>query len=226
MAANDFDLIVFDWDGTVVDSAGLIAQCILDAADAAGAPRPSLDDARHVIGLGLDDALAYCFPGVAHGVLLDVVAHYKRIFVGRDAGGVIQPFSGARDLLGWLSIRGSGLAVATGKSRAGLDRQFGTTGLGPLFHGSRCADETHPKPHPAMLLELMDEFSVNPSRTLMIGDTSHDRLMAESAGTAFVGVTFGAHPREALHGPATRILCDDYGQLDRWLRTHEPVAAL
>jgi HAD superfamily hydrolase (TIGR01509 family) len=171
------------------------------------------------------DALQPLVTG-AHGVLLDVVAHYKRIFVGRDAGGVIQPFSGARDLLGWLSIRGSGLAVATGKSRAGLDRQFGTTGLGPLFHGSRCADETHPKPHPAMLLELMDEFSVSPSRTLMIGDTSHDRLMAESAGTAFVGVTFGAHPREALHGPATRILCDDYGQLDRWLRTHEPVAAL
>lgn len=218
MSAAHYDLIVFDWDGTVVDSAGMIAQCILDAADAAGAPRPTLDNARHVIGLGLDDALAYCFPGQPGAVLQSVVEHYKRLFLSRDAHGQIQPFDGARDLLGWLSGCGSGLAVATGKSRAGLDRQFGTTGLGPLFHGSRCADETHPKPHPAMLLELMDEFGSMPARTLMIGDTSHDRLMAESAGTAFVGVSFGAHPVEALRGTATRICVDDWAQLARHLR--------
>ena len=216
--SSQFDLIVFDWDGTVVDSAGMIAQCILDAADAAGAPRPTLDIARHVIGLGLDDALAYCFPGQPNAVLQGVVEHYKRLFLSRDAHGQIQPFAGARDLLAWLSGCGAGLAVATGKSRAGLARQFGTTGLGPLFHGSRCADETHPKPHPAMLLELMDEFGATPDRTLMIGDTSHDRLMAESAGTAFVGVTFGAHPLAALHGPATLCCCDDWTQLDNWMR--------
>lgn len=221
MSAAQFDLIVFDWDGTVVDSAGMIAQCILDAADAAGALRPSLDDARHVIGLGLDDALAYCFPGEPRPVLQGVVEHYKRLFLSRDAYGQIQPFDGARDLLGWLSTCGAGLAVATGKSRAGLDRQFGTTGLGPLFHGSRCADETHPKPHPAMLLELMDEFGSTPARTLMIGDTSHDRLMAESAGTAFVGVSFGAHPVEALRGPATRLCVDDWAQLAHHLRPAE-----
>lgn len=210
----DFDLVVFDWDGTVVDSAGMIAQCILDAADAADAPRPTLETARHVIGLGLEDALAHCFPGQTRPVLLEVVEHYKRLFLARDAGGQIQPFAGARELLGRLSASGAGLAVATGKSRAGLDRQFGTTALGPLFHGSRCADETHPKPHPAMLLELMDEFGTLPARTLMIGDTSHDRQMAEAAGTAFVGVTFGAHPSDALLGPATLELCDDYVQLD------------
>lgn len=218
MSAAHFDLIVFDWDGTVVDSAGMIAQCILDAAEAAGAPQPALEDARHVIGLGLEDALAYCFPGQPRAVLQGVVEHYKRLFLSRDAHGQIQPFHGARDLLHWLSGCGAGLAVATGKSRAGLDRQFGTTGLGPLFHGSRCADETHPKPHPAMLLELMDEFGCAPDRTLMIGDTSHDRLMAESAGTAFIGVTFGAHPVDALHGPATRLCCDDWAQLAGFLR--------
>jgi len=218
MSAAHYDLIVFDWDGTVVDSAGMIAQCILDAADAAGAPRPSLDAARHVIGLGLDDALAHCFPGQAQAVLHGVVEHYKRLFLSRDAHGQIQPFAGARDTLAWLSGCGAGLAVATGKSRAGLARQFGTTGLGPLFHGSRCADEAHPKPHPAMLLELMDEFGAAADRTLMIGDTSHDRLMAESAGTAFVGVTFGAHPPEALHGPATLRCCDNWTQLDGFLR--------
>lgn len=221
MSAAHYDLIVFDWDGTVVDSAGMIAQCILDAADAAGAVRPTLDTARHVIGLGLDDALAHCFPGAPRSVLLDVVEHYKRLFLSRDAHGQIQPFPDARELLAWLSGCGAGLAVATGKSRAGLARQFGTTGLGPLFHGSRCADETHPKPHPAMLLELMDEFGATPDRTLMIGDTSHDRLMAESAGTAFVGVTFGAHPVEALHGPATRLCCDDWAQLERFLKPAE-----
>ncbi|MBU3693569.1 MAG: HAD-IA family hydrolase [Rhodocyclaceae bacterium] len=218
MAAASYDLIVFDWDGTVVDSAGMIAQCIVDAADAAGAPRPTLDTARHVIGLGLDDALAYCFPGQPRAVLQGVVEHYKRLFLSRDAHGQIQPFAGARELLAWLSTCGAGLAVATGKSRAGLARQFGTTGLGPLFHGSRCADETHPKPHPAMLLELMDEFGALPARTLMVGDTSHDRLMAESAGTGFVGVTFGAHPLAALQGPATLCCCDDWAQLEHWLR--------
>jgi len=218
MSASRYDLVVFDWDGTVVDSAGLIAQCILDAADAADAPRPSLDTARHVIGLGLDDALAQCFPGTPHSVLLAVVEHYKRLFLERDAGGQVQPFAGAREALEWLSVCGAGLAVATGKSRAGLARQFGTTRLGPLFHGSRCADETHPKPHPAMLLELMDEFGAMAGRTLMIGDTSHDRRMAESAGTDFIGVTFGAHPPEALLGPATRHCCDDWVQLDAWLR--------
>ena len=218
MSATHFDLVVFDWDGTVVDSAGLIAQCILDAADAAGAPRPSLESARHVIGLGLDDALAYCFPGQPREVLQGVVEHYKRLFLSRDAHGEVQPFHGARELLAWLSGCGAGLAVATGKSRAGLARQFVTTGLGPLFHGSRCADETHPKPHPAMLLELMDEFGCTPDRTLMIGDTSHDRGMAESAGTAFVGVTFGAHPVDALHGPATLHCCDDWAELAGFLR--------
>lgn len=218
MSASGYDLVVFDWDGTVVDSAGMIAQCILDAADAAGAPRPTPEVARHVIGLGLDDALAHCFPGTPRTVLRDVVEHYKRLFLERDADGRIQPFAGAREALEWLSACGAGLAVATGKSRAGLARQFGTTGLGPLFHGSRCADETHPKPHPAMLLELMDEFGATADRTLMIGDTSHDRRMAEAAGTDFIGVTFGAHPPEALLGPATLHRCDDWAGLAAWLR--------
>jgi phosphoglycolate phosphatase len=221
MSTLRYDLVVFDWDGTVVDSAGTIAQCILDAADAARAPRPTLDAARHVIGLGLDDALAHCFPGQPRVVLQGVVEHYKRLFLNRDAQGQIQPFAGARDLLNWLSTCGTGLAVATGKSRAGLDRQFVTTGLGPLFHRSRCADETHPKPHPAMLLELMDEFGCTPDRTMMVGDTSHDRRMAEAAGAAFIGVTFGAHPVEALRGPATRLCVDDWAQLARHLLAAE-----
>jgi len=217
MTAARLRLVVFDWDGTLVDSAGLIAQCILDAAERAGATPPPLETARHVIGLGLGDALAHCFPGASETTLHSVVEHYKHLFVSRDAGGLIQPFAGARELLADLSGAGHALAVATGKSRAGLDRQFVTTGLGPLFHDSRCADETHPKPHPAMLLELMDAFGAEPSQVLMIGDTSHDRRMAEAAGTPFVGVSFGAHPRDALEGPQTLAICDDYPALAQTL---------
>jgi phosphoglycolate phosphatase len=110
--------------------------------------------------------------------------------------------------------------VATGKSRQGLDRAFEASGLGALFHASRTADETFSKPHPAMLLELIDEFAVEPSRTLMIGDTTHDLLMAKNAGAPAIGVSYGAHPIEALVAEAPLALVHSVEELHQWLNTN------
>ena len=126
-------------------------------------------------------------------------------------------FSGIRELMVELAEGGVQLAVATGKSRRGLDRAFGATGLGMFFAASRCADETDPKPHPAMLLELTDELDVPVARTVMVGDTTHDLAMARSAGTAAIGVTYGAHPREQLASLAPLGLAETVGGLRAWL---------
>jgi phosphoglycolate phosphatase len=127
-------------------------------------------------------------------------------------------FEGAMDMIDELGAAGYALAVATGKTRKGLDRAFEVSGLGPRFHASRCADECRSKPHPQMLEELMDEFGVEPAATLMIGDTTHDLLMAKHAGVAALGVAYGAHPREALEAEAPLYCAGNVAQLAEWLR--------
>jgi phosphoglycolate phosphatase len=129
-------------------------------------------------------------------------------------------FEGAEELVRALGEGGHRLAIATGKSRKGLDRALGHSGLGQFFHGTRCADECHSKPHPQMLEELMDEFGVSPEATLMIGDTTHDLLMAKNAGTAAVGVVYGAHPPEALAEAAPLHLAESIEDLRTWLRAN------
>jgi phosphoglycolate phosphatase len=127
-------------------------------------------------------------------------------------------FDGAEALIDELSAAGHALAVATGKTRKGLDRAFEVSGLGPRFHGSRCADECHSKPHPQMLEELMEEFGVTPEVTLMIGDTTHDLLMAKNAGVAALGVAYGAHPRALLEAEAPLLCAGNVAELADWLR--------
>jgi phosphoglycolate phosphatase len=127
-------------------------------------------------------------------------------------------FDGAEALIDELAAAGYMLAVATGKTRKGLDRAFEVSGLGSRFHASRCADECHSKPHPQMLDELMDEFGVGPEVTLMIGDTTHDLLMAKNAGVAALGVAYGAHPRESLEAQAPLFCAADVAELAGWLR--------
>ncbi|MCE9569974.1 MAG: HAD-IA family hydrolase, partial [Rhodocyclales bacterium] len=129
-------------------------------------------------------------------------------------------FDGAEALIDELATAGHMLAVATGKTRKGLDRAFEVTGLGTRFHASRCADECHSKPHPQMLEELMDEFGVEPAATLMIGDTTHDLLMARNAGVAALGVAYGAHPRETLEAECSLYCAGNVAQLAEWLRRH------
>lgn len=184
-------LIVFDWDGTVVDSIASIAESIRLAAADLGLPVPTEQEARHVIGLGLSDALRLAVPSLPADRTELFVERYRYHYV--TAGSVDRPFRGVADMLEALQTSGRQLAVATGKSRRGLDRAFEETGLGRLFVASRCADEGRPKPHPWMLESLAEETGVEATTMVMIGDTSHDIGMARGAGSTAVGVAYGAH---------------------------------
>ena len=216
--ARAFDLIVFDWDGTLVDSTAMIAVAIQNAAADLGLAVPSREQASHVIGLGLQDALARAVPELAVSRIDEFTARYRFHYLAREPEIVLFP--GVRELLRELGERAVRLAVATGKSRRGLARAFDATGLGPLFGASRCADETHPKPHPAMLLELAEELDVAPGRTLMIGDTTHDLEMAAAARAGGVGVTYGAHPRDQLQALGPLALIDSIAELRSWLASN------
>ena len=216
--ARQFDLIVFDWDGTIVDSTAMIARCIQKAAADLGLTVPTLAQASHVIGLGLHDALARAVPELTAARIEEFSARYRFHWFACEHEVVL--FEGVREMLAELTERGVPLAVATGKSRRGLARAFDQTGLGSLFEASRCADETHPKPHPAMLLELADELTVDLPRIVMIGDTTHDLEMAAAAGAAGIGVTYGAHPREQLAACAPVALVGNVAELRGWLDTN------
>ena len=213
-----FELIVFDWDGTLMDSTGAIVASIQAAATDLGIEPPSDERAHHIIGLGLIDALRHALPDLPAERYQDVALRYRQHYMSRDHELLL--FDGAEALIDELATAGHMLAVATGKTRKGLDRAFEVSGLGTLFQASRCADECHSKPHPQMLEELMDEFGVEPGATLMIGDTTHDLLMARNAGVAALGVAYGAHPREALEIEAPLYCAGNVAQLAEWLRRH------
>lgn len=217
MAIN-FDLIVFDWDGTLLDSAAAIVTSIQFACRDLGVPEPEPDAARHVIGLGLHEALGRAVPTLDPRRYAELADRYRYHYLARDHE--LALFEGSARLIEDLHVRGHMLAIATGKSRRGLDRALGHSGLGRWFHGSRCADECHPKPHPDMLLELMEEFGVEAGRTLMIGDTTHDLAMAANAGVTPVAVTFGAHAADLLLGANPACCCGSTAELAEWLRIH------
>ncbi|MDB5810398.1 MAG: family hydrolase [Betaproteobacteria bacterium] len=194
--AKHFDLVVFDWDGTLVDSTAVIVASLQAACADAGLPVPSDERSMHIIGLGLYDAMAYVLPGVSTDVYPRVVERYGHHF---RAGEPHTPlFGGVESMLKHLHGAGHQLAIATGKSRRGLDRALEKTALARYFHATRCGEESATKPAPAMLLDLMKTLGTTPERTVMIGDTTHDLQMAASAGVASVAVTYGAHPREQL----------------------------
>lgn len=206
-----FDLVVFDWDGTLIDSTATIARSIMAAAADLGLPVPEFEQASHVIGLGLADALARAVPSLPPERAHEFSARYRHhYFAAEDT---LALFAGAREFLDALRDSGAQLAVATGKSTPGLMRALETTGLKPYFDGTRCADQTHPKPHPAMLLELSEELAVPTERMLMVGDTTHDLGMARAARVAAIGVTYGAHPRDQLAEYAPLALAATMGQL-------------
>ena len=214
--AKQFDLIVFDWDGTLMDSASAIVLALQAAAVDIGVPPPSDERARFIIGLGLYEALQYAMPDLTQEHYEALSERYRYHYLARDHELVL--FDGASALVDRLAEQGYMLAVATGKTRKGLDRAFAHSGLGPVFHDSRCADECHSKPHPQMLFELMDAFAVPPEKTLMIGDTTHDLLMAKNAGTASLAVSYGAHPRAGLLATASEGCVDSVLELAAWLR--------
>lgn len=215
---KNYDLIVFDWDGTVMDSTGVIAGSIQAACRDLGLPVPSDEDARHVIGLGLVQALRHAVPSAPESMYEPLADRYRHYFLAQDMN--IPLYAGARETIGELHTSGYLLGVATGKSRAGLDRVLDASGMRAYFHATRTADQTFSKPHPAMLLEIMDELGVSAARTLMIGDTTHDIELAHNAGVEAVAVGHGAHPPEQLHALSPRALVNDFTELRDWLKQH------
>ena len=213
-----FDLIAFDWDGTLFDSTALIVRCIQDACRDVGAVVPSDEAAAYVIGLGLEDALRHAAPGLPAEHYPQLGQRYRRHYFARQHELVM--FDGTLPMLQALRARHHWLAVATGKSRQGLDMVLQQSGLGRLFDATRTADETASKPDPRMLLELMREFGVDAQRTLMIGDTTHDLQLAANAGTASIGVSYGAHEHEAFEDFETRFVAHSTAELHRWLLAH------
>lgn len=218
LAPRRFRLVVFDWDGTLADSTALIAEAIRGACGAIGRPLPSLDDARYVIGLGLGDALAHVAPGLSEEEARALVGHYRRRYLDGEAA--IPLFCGAHELLSDLERAGFLLGVATGKSRAGLDRALAGNALAGRFHATRCADEGFPKPHPEMLLALMERLAVDPRETLMIGDTTHDLDLARNAGACALAVSYGAHPVEGLASRGPLATVGSVAELRRWLEAY------
>ena len=218
MDSTRYDLIVFDWDGTVADSTAVIAASIQAACRDLALPVPSDEAARYVIGMGLEAALRHAVPEAPPEQYPALVERYRHHYLSQDE--TIPLFQGARETIAGLHGAGYRLAVATGKSRNGLDRSLRTSGMGGYFHAIRTADQTLSKPHPAMLLEIMQELAVSSERTLMVGDTTHDLQMARNAGVDAVGVAHGAHPAEKLLALEPLTLLDDFAGLRAWFETH------
>jgi phosphoglycolate phosphatase len=212
-----FKLIIFDWDGTLMDSAATIVASIQAAAVDLGLSPPSEDRARHVIGLGLHEALRHALPELPAGQHLALADRYRHHYLAQDHE--LRLFVGIPELIESLA-REFSLAVATGKSRLGLDRALATSGLAGHFGATRCADECHSKPHPQMVEELMAEFGLGGEETLVIGDTTHDLGMAFGAGAQALAVTYGAHRRSDLEALAPLHCADSVAELADWLRRH------
>ena len=218
MRPQRFDLIAFDWDGTLFDSTALIARCIQRAAVDIGLPEPEFERAKYVIGLGLRDALEHAVPGLPEERYPELGLRYRHHYLASEHE--LALFDGSLEMLQALKARHHWLAVATGKNRVGLDRVLASSELGHMFDGTRTADETRSKPHPQMLLELMKEFGTEPERTLMIGDTTHDLQLALNAGAHSVAVSYGAHEPAAFADYPTRFVAHATTELHDWLSRH------
>jgi len=215
MPKKKFDLIVFDWDGTLMDSTATIVKCIQAAAKDLGLPVPDNKTASHVIGLGLQDAMEAAIPGLDPKHYPAMVERYRYHYLADDQG--LTLFDGVREMLSELAQDGYFLAVATGKSRVGLNRALDTVKLLSTFDATRCADETFSKPHPAMLQELTRELGQDMARTVMIGDTTHDLQMAINAGAAGIAVHYGAHPPHELQALDPLYAASSVPELHTWL---------
>jgi len=216
MARKKYDLIVFDWDGTLMDSTATIVKCLQMAANDLNLPVPTAENASYAIGLGLKDAMQIAMPGVDAKHYPNLAERYRHHYFNQDNELVL--FDGVKDMLTELSQSGYFLAVATGKSRVGLNRSLNASKLLALFDATRCADETFSKPNPAMLFEITRELGQDMSRTAMIGDTTHDLLMASNAGADAIAVNYGAHSAENLQKLNPLFLAENVRLLNEWLR--------
>jgi phosphoglycolate phosphatase len=212
-----YSLIVFDWDGTLMDSEAKIVRCVQAAAADIGIPDPGSGAIRNIIGLGLREAMCTLFPNETDARRADLTDRYRVHFLERDET-AMPLFPGVADGLHELAARGYLLAVATGKSRRGLDRVLDETGTRHLFTVSRCADEAYSKPHPQMLEEILDYTGRTAAQSLMVGDTEYDMQMARNARVAGLGVSYGVHARERLLDNGALAVADSFPEVCAWLR--------
>ena len=212
-----YSLLVFDWDGTLMDSTHAISVALQAACQDLDVAIPTINSARHVIGLGWQEAIAYIAPELDLSQHPRFLERYRYHFATAPQKAAL--FEGVIEMLDALCTTPCFLAIATGKSRAGLDKALNETGIKDCFQATRCADQSFSKPHPAMLQEIMNELGQFPSQTLMIGDTIHDLRMAQNAGTASAAVSYGAHSKEALLDLAPHFCAQNVAELHQWLLT-------
>lgn len=212
---KQFDLIVWDWDGTLADSTGMIAQAVVQAAAQVGLPKLELQAARNIIGLGLRESIQALYGGIPAEQAQALTKQYTANYFAKEHK--IPLFDGGQELIAQLARRGHKQAVATGKGRRGLDLALNRSGVAKHFHATRTADECFSKPHPQMLDELMDLLVTTPERTLMIGDSTYDLQMAQNAGVQSLAVTFGAHPSEKLLKYHPKGIFNTFNDLSAWL---------
>lgn len=214
--ARSYDLIVFDWDGTLMDSADKIVRCFQNALHDSALPDPGDEPIRQIIGLGLTEAIAALLPDHGDADRRRAVDRYREYFLHLDADQSVL-FPGVREGLVEMNDVGYLMAVATGKSRRGLHRVLSETGLTPMFAATRCADEARSKPHPQMLLDILDATGMDASRALMIGDTVYDMDMARHAGVDALAVTYGVHRLDQLRACEPLDCLDSFDEVRRWL---------
>ena len=213
---HEAKLIVFDWDGTLMNSEARIVDCLRASIRDVDLEHRSDDELKNIIGLGLREALETLFPNGTDQQWHDLTERYRYHFLGNEHEDS-QLFAGARELIEDLHKEEYFLAIATGKARRGLTRVLGETGLGDYFHFTRCADETHSKPHPQMLLEIIDWYGVDAKDTIMIGDTDYDLQMANNAAAHSVGVTYGVQEKQRLLDCQPLTCVDNINDLSCWL---------
>lgn len=199
---TDYDLIIFDWDGTLVDSIDWIVDCIQQIADLQGLEQPSKQACKDIIGLSLSQAMLTLFPGLSDEAKVTMVAAYRSTYLEKKISSK-DLFANALPALNKLRQMDKILAIATGKGQTGLDRSLDGTGLRSYFEYLRCAETMQSKPSPHMLFDILEESGVNPDKAIMIGDSTLDLKMAKNAGVSSIGVTTGAHSYEMLseHAP-------------------------
>jgi len=219
-----YQLIVFDWDGTLIDSEARIVNCMRAAITDLQLPPRSHDDMRNVIGLGLQEALATLYPDGNMLVYQDLVERYRHHFLVQDDT-PSEIFAGVEALLDNLREGGHYIAIATGKGRVGLDKALDESDLRGYFDYTRCADETRSKPHPQMLEEIMDRLGVDPNDTLMIGDTEYDMQMASNAGASALAVSYGVHDKQRLLACNPLECVDNVAELHGWLTNNNTLKA-
>lgn len=207
--------VVFDWDGTVMNSTHAIVASIQGACADLGLPVPGARQASWVIGLSLESALYHVVPTLTADLFPNFQERYRAHYFSLD--GSLPLFDGMSELLHALRAQGILLAVATGKTRVGLDRVLAQSSMQQHFDVTRCADESFGKPHPAMLLEIMETLGLAPHEMLMVGDTTHDIQMACNAGVDGLAVTYGAHDLEALGACEPVAMVDSVAQMSKWL---------